>query len=165
MPILATMFTITTYGTWLRGDVRGWVDDGIVFPPDAVLEARDQVRLNEQPFYFGQSDRVAVGEAIGRALIDRMNVRVLALCVQSWHSHFVISDTDRDLADVVKCAKDAARWKLRNDRRIWGTGYDKRFCFDEQSARARIAYVEKHNVRDGLAARPWDFISEWSGGN
>jgi hypothetical protein len=33
MPTLAIMFTLSTYGTWLRGDARGWVDDGIIFPP------------------------------------------------------------------------------------------------------------------------------------
>jgi hypothetical protein len=35
---LATMITMTTYGTWLRGDYRGWVDDGRILPPDPILE-------------------------------------------------------------------------------------------------------------------------------
>jgi hypothetical protein len=29
MNTLAIMVTMTTYGTWLRGDPRGWVEDGI----------------------------------------------------------------------------------------------------------------------------------------
>jgi len=32
MPTLAIMVTSTTYGTWLRGDKRGWVDDGRILP-------------------------------------------------------------------------------------------------------------------------------------
>jgi hypothetical protein len=101
-----------------------------------------------------------VGEAMGQSLVSRLSVRVLALCVQSWHSHFVIGCSEHEPAMIVKCAKDAVRWKLRLDRRIWGTGYDKRFCFDEAAVRARIAYVERHNVRDGLPARPWGFIAQ-----
>jgi hypothetical protein len=27
------MLTITTYGTWPRGDKRGYVEDGKTFPP------------------------------------------------------------------------------------------------------------------------------------
>ncbi len=38
----AIMFTMTTYGTWLRGDRRGWVDDGIVFPADPDLNVADR---------------------------------------------------------------------------------------------------------------------------
>ncbi len=35
---LAILFTLTTYGTWLRGDARGWVDRGVVYPADPPLE-------------------------------------------------------------------------------------------------------------------------------
>jgi hypothetical protein len=159
MSLLATMFTITTYGTWLRGDARGWVDDGITLPPDPPLEARDRDRLVHPPFYFDAAVILEVGQSIGESLVGRMNLRVFALCVQSWHAHFVVGSTDQSPAAIVKCAKDAARWKLRIDRRIWCTGYDKRFCFDEPSVRARVAYVEKHNLRDGLPPRPWGFVS------
>ena len=39
---LATMLTMTTYSTWLRGDRRGWVDDGQIFPADPELESADR---------------------------------------------------------------------------------------------------------------------------
>jgi len=35
--LLATMVTTTTYGTWLPGDVRGYVDDGVILPGDPTL--------------------------------------------------------------------------------------------------------------------------------
>lgn len=28
--------------------------------------------------------------------------------------------------------------------KVWTRGYDKRFCFDEKSLRARVDYVKKH---------------------
>jgi hypothetical protein len=43
--VQAVLITLTTYGTWLRGDVRGWVDDGVVFPADPVLEGADRDRM------------------------------------------------------------------------------------------------------------------------
>ena len=39
---LAILVTMTTYGTWLRGDRRGWVDDGEILPPKPLLEAADR---------------------------------------------------------------------------------------------------------------------------
>ena len=82
--------------------------------------------------------------------------------MQSWHSHFVTSGCDRSVEDVVKCAKDAVRWKLRLGRPIWGVGYDKRFCFDVAAVRQRIAYVERHNLEDGLSACPFRGVVAWS---
>ncbi|MGD0462349.1 MAG: hypothetical protein ABSB74_07650 [Tepidisphaeraceae bacterium] len=161
MPTLAIMFTVTTYGTWLRGDARGWVNDGIVFPPDPQLEHADHKRLKYPPYYFPRDLRLEVGQAIGESLISRMGIIILALCVQSWHAHFVTAATPRDVSEIVKCAKDAARWKLQPDRPIWATDYDKRFCFDPMSVRTRIDYVERHNVRDHLPPRPWKFIRDW----
>jgi hypothetical protein len=152
---------MTTYGTWLRGDARGWVDDGVTFPPNAVLESYDRSQLTQPPYYFPPAVRDQVGRAMGESLIKRLNLAIYALCVQSWHCHFVVGSSDHDPAAVIKCAKDAVRWELRIGGRIWGTGYDKRFCVDAAAVRARVAYVEKHNLRDGIAARPWAFITDF----
>src|SRR5262245_48315373 len=47
---LAIMITSTTYGTWLRGDKRGWIDDGRLMPPLPWLEANDRTRMAHEPF-------------------------------------------------------------------------------------------------------------------
>jgi hypothetical protein len=112
-------------------------------------------------YKFPKESRHDVGQAIGESLTTRMNLVILAMCVQSWHTHFVTAATTHDVSDVVKCAKDAVRWKLRLDRPIWATDFDKRFCFDTQLVRKRIDYVERHNVRDHLPRRPWQFIRDW----
>ena len=116
MPELATMYTITTYGVWLRGDARGWVDDGVVFPPDPLLEIKDHRALKEPPYLINSSDRWSIGRAMGESLRDRLKLSVYAMCVQSWHSHFVVGMTEHAPAAIVKCAKDAARWELRLTR-------------------------------------------------
>lgn len=161
---LAIMVTMTTYGTWLRGDRRGWVDDGVIMPPNPQLEGRDANRMKHPPFRFERDRLCDVGAMIGRSLIERMDVSILALTVQTWHVHFVIAATPHDIGVVVKCAKDAARYGLRPGRPIWTDGYDKRFCFDMNAVRGRVRYVEKHNITMGWPARPWDFITplqEW----
>ncbi len=154
------MLTMTTYGSWLRGDQRGWVDDGVIFPADPSLEAADRGRLKHPPYRFSPLQLFNVGGMIGRALIERLNVTVLALTVQSWHVHLVIGDTTHSVGAVVKCAKDAVRWGLKPGRPMWTEGFDKRFCFEAASLHRRVQYVEKHNVHVGLPARPWDFITD-----
>jgi len=152
---LAILFTITTYGTWTRGDARGWVDDGIVFPPDPILEVLDRERMKYPVFKIPKNQRLDAAQAIIDSLRDRLDLRVFAMCMQSWHSHFLTSASDVHVSDVVKCAKDAVRWKLRVGRPIWGADYDKRWCFDVSSVENRSRYVERHNLEDGLVAVPF----------
>ncbi len=158
---LATMFTFTTYGTWLRGDQRGWVDEGRTLPPDPLLEESDRQRMKHDVCLFPRDKWQDIGYAIGRSLIDRLELRLLALTVQSWHVHFVVGITDRDVGDIAKCAKDAARYHLRPGRPIWTDGYDKRFSYDEPGVMSRILYVERHNTEIGLPPQPWDFLVKW----
>lgn len=155
---LAIMVTMTTYGTWLRGDRRGWVDDGVIMPPDPVLESRDALRMNHPPFRFDRKQLISVGVMIGTSLTERLNVSILALTVQTWHAHFVIAATQHDIGAVVKCAKDAARYGLRLGRPIWTDKYDKRFCFNLQAVHRRVRYVEAHNEAHDWGPRPWRCI-------
>jgi len=156
--VCGIMVTMTTYGSWLRGDARSWVDDGRIYPPDPLLEAADRNRLKSPPFRFLPNQLLSVGHLLGESLIERLHQHILALTVQSWHVHLVVSDSDSPIADVVKCAKDAVRYGLCVGRPIWTVGYDKRFCFDEPTLYNRIGYVERHNLEQGWPARPWPFV-------
>ncbi len=155
---LATMFTISTYGTWLRGDARGWVSDGIIFPEQPALAAYDRQHMKHKPYYFPRDQWFEIGNAMGIALRDRLNLRIYGLTVQSWHSHGMIGATRHHIAEVIKCAKDAVRWHLEIDRPIWADDYDKRWCFDWRTVGTRMDYVERHNLRNGWSRKPWDFL-------
>jgi hypothetical protein len=156
---LAIMFTMTTYGTWLRGDQRGWVDDGRVYPPDPILEAADARRMLDPTFLVPKDRLMEAGSYIGAALIDKLQLRVWALTVRTWHTHFVIGATHHDVADIAKAVKDKVRRGLKERRPIWTDGYDKRFCFDEAAVWSRIRYVERHNLELGVPAQPWPFLT------
>ena len=160
---LATMITLTTYGTWLRGDRRRWVDEGIVHPPDPVLEAADRLRLKHDPLFFARGLRHRVGRAMGESYRTRIGGKIYAMTVCSWHVHVVIGPAPASLALQAKCLKDAVRWELKLGRPIWGDGYDKRYCFDTAAVRARVEYVHRHNIEDGLPVDPWDFIVPFDG--
>lgn len=145
----AIMLTMTTYGTWLRGDRRGWIDRGIVMLPDPEIEQADRGRMRHPPFLFHRNQMLNIGEMMGRALVERLAQVVLAVAVQRWHVHFVVDGARQPVGAIVKCAKDSVRYGLKPGRPVWGTGYDKRFCFDDASTRARVRYVERHNERMG----------------
>ncbi|MEO0964057.1 MAG: hypothetical protein AAFY08_02965 [Planctomycetota bacterium] len=155
---LAVMLTCTTYGTWLRGDPRGYVDDSKVLPPNPTLHAADTARLKHPPYTFPPDRLLDTAHAIGQSLIDRKNQRLLALSLQTWHVHALVTATRVPIPDLVKCLKDAARYHLRPGRPIWTTGYDKRFCFEEQAVHARTRYIERHNEQNGWPPRPFPFL-------
>ena len=154
---LGTMLTWTTYGMWLRGDVRGWIDKGKVLPPEPRLEAWDRANLRYPPFVLPPEQRFSTGELVGE-VVAGLDAKVHALTVGSWHVHVVLSHADTPLSEVIKLLKEGVRTGLGYRRAIWGVGYDKRFCFDRRSLLGRIEYVRKHNVEDGLPPDPWDFI-------
>jgi hypothetical protein len=157
-PTLGIMITATTYGTWLRGDRRGWIDDGRLMPPCPGLEAADRLRMPHPPFLFARDQLHEVGAVIGRSLTARLATPIFALHTGVWHFHLVVGAQPDEVPRIAKCAKDAVRFHLRPSRPIWTAGYDKRFCFDEPSLRRRIRYVERHNEALGLPLQPWLFI-------
>jgi REP element-mobilizing transposase RayT len=158
---IAIMFTFTTYGTWLRGDERGWTDEGRLMPPNPRLERVDERRMKHDLFTFPHDRLLDIGQMIGESLIARKNVGIFALTVQTWHVHFVIAATRHPVPQIAKCAKDAVRWGLRVKRPIWTDHYDKRFCFDDASVRNRIDYVERHNLERGWPRKPWPFLKSF----
>jgi hypothetical protein len=161
MALLGTMYTMTTYGTWLRGDFRGWVEDGRIMPPDPDLESDDAARMKYEVILFDRNDLHRIGTMIGTNLRSRLQQRIYALAVQTWHVHFVVAASSHGPPEVVKCAKEAVRYGLKAGRPIWAAKYDKRYCFDDESLLSRIQYVERHNTEMGLPPRPWDFIESF----
>jgi hypothetical protein len=159
---LATMITMTTYGTWLRGDRRGWVEDGKILPADPQLESADRARMKHPPFVFPRDRLIEIGGFMGESLVERLKLPPLALHVGTWHVHLVVGATQQSISAVVKCAKDAVRYGLMPYRPIWTAGYDKRFCYDDRTVHTRIRYVERHNEALGWPAKPWSFIVDYA---
>jgi hypothetical protein len=88
---LATLITMTTYGTWLRGDRRGWVDDGKILPPDPILEAADRRRMKHPVYIF---DRAAFN--LTMPWHCRTTI-ILRIAINGMSSAFAIEDASMPL--------------------------------------------------------------------
>lgn len=92
MPILAHHIVWTTYGTWLPGDERGWIDNGIrgIQPPNPEREAGARQCLAQSPIELTHAQRAIVQ----RTIEDHCRIRgwpLHALNVRSNHIHVVVS--------------------------------------------------------------------------
>ena len=143
---LGYMVTWTTYGSWLQGDARGYVKDGKILGENKGLEQANRKMLIGDRFKLKKEQR----EVARRAILleaERIGEKILAISVCSNHIHVVIGKGGNSVDKVVNRFKSAAYYALREsgvEGRVWTRGYDKRFCFDENSLAERIKYVERH---------------------
>ena len=143
---LGYMVTWTTYGTWLQGDERGYVKGGQVIKKNEQLRQDNEQRLVKNSVRFGTKEKQVLKQAI-KDEAEKRNLRLYAIAVCSNHVHVVVGYSGYSIEDVVRQFKQAgiaALKKCRMTGKVWTKGYDKRYCFDEKSLRARSAYVNKH---------------------
>jgi len=145
--IVGYMVTWTTYGTWLQGDMRGYVKDGVVIEKNEQLRQDNEHRLVKNSVRFGSDEKRIVEIAIKREA-KKYQVGLAAIAVCSNHVHAVAVSGEQSIEKMVARFKNAGRVALREigfEGKVWSKGYDKRFCFDEKSLQTRAAYVSKHN--------------------
>ena len=149
--MIGYMITWTTYGTWLQGDTRGWVKDGNTYQENYSIEEANKDNMQHPAVRLTKGERVLVREVIlGKARERRQ--KVCAISVRSNHVHVVFEYDACPISQVVQAYKNAATVALKKNGfcgRVWTSGYDKRYCFDEESLRKRIGYVERHGVNHG----------------
>jgi REP element-mobilizing transposase RayT len=151
---LGFFLTWSTYGTWLPGDERGWIEyqSGWKFPdPIRVLESK--ARMSEDACRLNHAKRMAVEEQIAETCKYR-----------SWHLHAVNCRSNH--IHVVLSAPQTAPKKIRTDLKAWATrclkeGFDHsrknwwaergstRYINSEDDLDAAIVYV-----RDGQDRKP-----------
>ena len=144
---IAYMITWTTYGTWLQGDERGYVKDGQIFPPNQSLEDSNKQNLIKDPVKLSPNHQQMVKEAILQKA-KQIQQKIYALSVSSTHVHVLAEYIPMPIGLVVRHYKGAAQTALRKtglSSRIWTKGFDKRYCFDEQTLKKRIDYVKSHD--------------------
>lgn len=146
--IVGYMVTWTTYGSWLRGDERGFVANGQILPgsPEVLQADRKRqrsagVRLNGREIRLVRQGIFSEAERIGH------EVEALAVCTN--HVHLVArphSESVEELVGRYKSLTTRALWQYGRQGRIWTKGYDKRFCFSDEEFAGRIKYVQNHLV-------------------
>ena len=144
---LAYMITWATYGTWLQGNERGYVKDGQILPPNQSLEDSNKQNLSKEPVRLSDTHRQIVQNAILEKA-NELNQKIYVLSVFSNHVHIVAEYIPMPIGLVVRHYKGAAQSALRKTSllgNIWTKGFDKRYCFDEQTLKKRIDYLKSHN--------------------
>jgi REP element-mobilizing transposase RayT len=141
--------TWTTYGTWLRGDARGWylrkVGERM---PNLPLFHQDTSDLKESPCFFDQIKRVLVTETI----LEHCTIRkweCLAMTCQTNHVHVLIATPELSKSQPRNQFKAWCTRRLREsfpDRETWWTdrGWDDVIEDDLHEANVRN-YIESHS--------------------
>lgn len=144
---LGYMLTWTTYGTWLQGNDRGYVQEGETLSQNKGLILANKLSQAQGSVRLSKKQRQLVREAILKeAILRKQNVYTLA--VKPTHIHIVLQNTAQPIGNMVAYYKKAGRLAIKavgHAGKLWTRGYDKRFCFDEASLEARIKYVQGHD--------------------
>jgi REP element-mobilizing transposase RayT len=138
--------TWVTYGTWLPGDARGWLEYRKGWQlPDPAREAEAAALMTEDACRLTREHRMAVEQQIAETCRHR-GWQLHAVNCRSNHVHVVVS------------APGTAPKKVRTDLKAWATRRLKaqfdplrenwwaergssRYLYDEKSLEAAITYV------------------------
>jgi len=139
---------LTTYGSWLQGDKRGFVRNGEILQGDEkILELCKKfqkcptVKLTNQ-------EKVIIETAILKEA-ERISHKIEALAVCTNHIHLAARPCDKSIERIVSMYKSVATRELRYYGRIgkiWTKGFDKRFCFTQDDLSRKIAYIRNHKL-------------------
>jgi REP element-mobilizing transposase RayT len=151
---LGYLLTWTTYGTWLPGDRRGWVQKGTlgIQNPDLEREAQARAAMVEPAVVLTKEQR----ELAENTIRDHCRIRgwtLHAVNARTNHVHVVVT-AERDPEEIMDQFKAWCSRKLSDQagltkvvakkagRRRWFTeGGDKKRLEDEEALQNAIRYV------------------------
>ncbi len=148
LEIVGYMATWTTYGTWLPGDERGYVNnkgqtlrgDKEVLQKNRGRQKTPPVKLNKQEKNIAQ--QIILNEA------KKIRHKIIALAVCTNHIHLLAEPHQQSIEGIIgryKSITTRAFWEYGRKGKIWTRGFDKQFCFTMKELTARTKYVQKHN--------------------
>jgi REP element-mobilizing transposase RayT len=141
------MVTWTTYGTWLQGDKRRYVQDGKILPTNTGLENANKRLQKYDIVRLTSIQKKVVDNAILKEA-ERIGQKVFALAVCSNHVHLVVGKQNESIESAISRYKNVATAALKKTglmKRVWTRGFDKQFCFNDAALEKRIKYVLRHN--------------------
>ena len=160
--------TGNTYGTWLRGDPRGWrsrrgrehVDGDYKNPPPAgtyeTLHAQSRSSLKRAPVYLSAVQRRAAGEALVEMLLQ-LDIEVLAVSLDASHYHVLARFPDdvvrRRLGRAKKHASHALS-ELGLPGHVWARKCRALPVSDRSHQINVLRYIEAHKKKDAWV---WSF--------
>ena len=142
---LAIFLTWTTYGSWLPGDARGWVDDhGQTREPSPGLAHNARLLMPEQSVVLTTHQRHVVEDAI----VEQCTFRgwtLHAVNCRTTHVHVVVSTGERITHRVMGRFKAWCSRRLsegfHSKRKWWTKGGSMRRLYDHRAIEAVVEYV------------------------
>ncbi len=149
MEPLAYFITWTTYGTWLPGDQRGWVDkhEFGIKTGNVVKEKAAQKRMNETAITLNTDKRMVAENAIKEAC-NYKGWKIHALNIRTNHIHIVISGYLTEPSEILRVLKAYSTRTLNMTyktliRKHWWTKKGSiRHLTDKKTVNAAIEYTE-----------------------
>ena len=137
------MITTTSYGTWLPGDLRGYVDKGVILPPNPQLLNHAQAMLSKASAYFTDAQQIVLEHAIHSAATE-FGYQLTDLSIESWHLHWMIAHGYDSVATMVGRLKTRMR-QMINRGRIWTEGYCHRCLYTGDDIETARQYIHRHD--------------------
>jgi len=151
---IAFFVTITTYGVWLPGDARGWIDYRHGWKlPSAVLELEAQARMADDACVLTTEQRTIVERQVAETC-EKRDWTLHAVNCRSNHMHAVITARNtgpKTIRGTVK-AWCTRRLKEQSDparENWWAERGSIRWIFDEDGLETVIRYVAEAQDRKG----------------
>jgi REP element-mobilizing transposase RayT len=171
----------TGYMTWPPGDQRGhWsplfdfyghllANGGQLQLPDPITYQHAQGLAKEPPKILSDHEIAVVADKIGE-LVRWPNQFVgdkpcaFAAAIEPNHVHLLLGPVKEDIAKCVGRLKGTSSSAViaasaDNRERTWTAGYWTVFLFNMQAVEAVKKYIDEHNLRRGLPAEPYPWIS------
>jgi hypothetical protein len=138
---LATFVTTTSFGSWIPGDIRGYVDNGQLLPPMPQLAAHVRRNMKHPMVLFSPDEQDALFEALQSGSTE-FNYQLTDAVVERTHLHWIIGHND-SVAEMVGRLKTRMRQRL-NRGRIWTEGFSHRLLFTDESLYQARQYLTRH---------------------
>jgi hypothetical protein len=185
MRTLATHVIWTAYMTWPPGDPRGhWSPlydfygrlmerGGQLNMPDPVTKRVAVERAKEPPMILGDDEIASVAASIGGLVhgnCDRTPGEIpkpatFAAAVERTHVHLLFGPMYEEIGRCVGRIKGTSSSVVlglpphQGRSRVWTAGYWKVFLYDQLAVETVKQYIDAHNLRRGLDADPFPWIS------
>jgi hypothetical protein len=138
-----TFLTTTSYGTWLPGDLRGYVRKGVILPGDPQLLKQSRSIMKGDPVLFSLVDRDRLLESLVSAAAE-FGYRLSDVAIESWHLHWIAWHSEDPASKMAGRLKNRMRQSLGRGR-IWTEGYCGEPLLDDRALQQTQEYIARHS--------------------
>jgi len=156
---IAFFLTCATYGTWLPGDQRGWIEYHHGWQlPRLNLERHCQTKMSEKQCLLSPAQRLLV-TAQAEETCGHRGWTLFAVDCRSNHAHFVVGAFNTDAKKIRIDLKAWCTRRLKKDSKLprdhwWAERGSIRWVWDEDSLAKVIEYVTEAQNRKDLDHPP-----------